>query len=101
VTSVAAPVDPIALSSPASQSGPVARNGAQLGTYSLNLPSGYYAVLGATAPTQSQLISATEGDIIWRPDLGGSPLAPGRGEKIVTLANGDHPSLRTAWPAPY
>jgi hypothetical protein len=91
--SVVAPTNPVVSSSSASQSAP-SRNGAQFGTYSLKLPSGYYAVLGATAPTQSQLISATEGDIVWRSDLGGSPLVPGRGERIVTLPNGATPSYQ-------
>jgi hypothetical protein len=66
-------------------------NGTKLGKYSFQLPSGYSAPLGPTAPTQSE-IGASGGsyDVDWPSPL--EPLYPGNDEQMVGLPNGSSPT---------
>lgn len=65
-TAVASPtISPVA-SAPASSGPP---NGTQLATYSFQLPNGYWAPLGLTAPTRAQLTNQSQLDIQYNGEL--------------------------------
>jgi hypothetical protein len=60
-----------------------AANGTLLGSYTFNLPEGYSAPLGPTAPTQSQIASGATPDIVWN---GG--LEAGTGDRLISVPIG-------------
>jgi hypothetical protein len=66
-------------------------NGHLLGSYTFRLGQYTSAPLGATAPTQAQIL-ANSGDIVWNTGAGGAPLQPGTGEQIANLSNGSTPT---------
>jgi hypothetical protein len=67
--------------------------GTVLGSYRVRIPAGYRIPLGPTAPTQSQILANTDGDLIWRPDLGGAPISPAGGDTMLSLSNGSTPTF--------
>ena len=68
-------------------------NGDLLGSYTFRLGQYTSAPLGATAPTQAQIL-ANSGDIVWNTGSGGSPLQPGSGEQFANLPSGTTPTYQ-------
>jgi hypothetical protein len=65
-------------------------NGDQLGTYSFNLPVGYFAPLGVAKPDQAQISSQSSGDIVVTQAFGTvEVVAP---DRLFPLQNGATPT---------
>jgi hypothetical protein len=71
-----------------------ATDGDLLGSYTFRLGQYTSAPLGATAPTQAQIL-ANSGDIGWNTGAGGSPLQPGNGEQFANLPSGTTPTYQS------
>lgn len=66
-------------------------NGAELGSYDINLPIGYSVPLGPMRPTQSQFVNGGGGDIGTN-SIGG--IYPGNGNKMLNLPDGTTPTYQ-------
>jgi hypothetical protein len=66
-------------------------NGAELGSYDINLPIGYSVPLGPTHPTQSQFTNGSGGDI-WTNSI--LEIGPGNGNKMLNLPDGTTPTYQ-------
>ena len=69
-------------------------DGELLGSYAVTLPRDGSAPLGPTAPTQAQILAASNYDIIWNYELGGAPLGAGTGDQILGLPSGSTPTYQ-------
>ncbi len=81
------PAPAVTATTPPGGSTGTSANGDLLGSYTFRLGQYTSAPLGATAPTQDQIL-ANSGDIVWNTGAGGSPLQPGNGEQIANLPSG-------------
>jgi hypothetical protein len=66
--------------------------GTLVGQYSFHLPGPHGAPLGATAPTQQQIVASAPADVVYRADLGGAPVVVGPGDQMFQLTNGTTPT---------
>jgi hypothetical protein len=69
-------------------------NGTLLGSYTFTLPQYGSAPLGAAAPDQAQILSATGRDVIWNTGAGGAPLQTGGGDQMLSLPSGATPTYQ-------
>lgn len=83
------PTAPGALTSPPPAASSAPPNGTQLNKYSFDLPNGYWAPLGITAPTRAQLTNQSQLDIQYNGEF-----YFGSNEQILALPNSSVPTYQ-------